>query len=72
MDWLGWDGLQMEQHPLNKVFRGAFGPGYIPLPKKELGSFHVFHSHDDRQLGMVYPTPFPVDVRLHGHEPGVS
>jgi hypothetical protein len=47
VDWLSWDGLQVEQHPSNEIFGGAFNPWYIPLPRKESSSFCIFCAHDN-------------------------
>jgi hypothetical protein len=47
MDWLGWDGSWVEQHPSNKILRGAPSPWYVPLPRKESGPFCIPCMYDN-------------------------
>jgi hypothetical protein len=64
--------MGMEHHSSDKVVGEAFSSRYIPLPREELGLFGIFHSYNDRQLGVVYPPSLPVNVWLHGCKPGIA
>jgi hypothetical protein len=70
-DWLGWDGLWVQQYPSNEIGGGPLHSGCIPLPWDKSGPLCIFHMQDDGQLGMIYPSFLPVDIGLYGCEPGV-